>query len=143
MTDLAELLVGEEEGRDPCTYKDTRGYDTIGIGCLVDHRIQGAGLCDAAISVQFAHDSLVARGVAAGWPHFNELSDVRKAVYISMAFQLGNKPRGWPQFMGGLANRDYIAAALAGLDSEWARIQTPKRAAREMTMLRTNSWIPK
>ena len=143
MSDLAELLIGEEEGRDPCVYRDTRGYETIAIGCLVDRRVSGAGLCDAAISAQFAHDSFTARSVASHWPHFEDLNEVQKAALISMAFQLGTKPRGWPQFMAALANRDYLAAQHAGLDSDWARIQTPKRALREMQMLSSGLWVPR
>jgi GH24 family phage-related lysozyme (muramidase) len=142
MSDLLELLVSEEEGRSATAYVDTRGYLTIGIGALIDSKVPGADLCDAAISVQFAHDSQVARAIAAHWPHFDELSEVRKAVYISMAFQLGNKPRGWPHFMAALINKDYVAAERHGLDSDWARDQTPKRAARELLMLRTNLWVP-
>lgn len=142
MTDLAEQLIGEEEGRDPCVFPDSRGYQTIAIGCLVDRRFKGAGLCDAAITAQFAHDSMTARAIAGGWPKFTTMSDIRQAVCISMAFQLSNKPRGWPQFMAALAMSDYVAAAVAGLDTEWANTQTPKRAKREMDMLRTNLWIP-
>jgi len=33
-----------EEGVEPCVYKDHLGFDTIGIGRLVDKRKPGAGL---------------------------------------------------------------------------------------------------
>jgi GH24 family phage-related lysozyme (muramidase) len=144
MTDLAEQLVGEEEGRDPCVYPDTSSQKllTIAIGCVVDRRVPGAGLCDAAISAQFAHDSAEARAIAAQYPYYNELSEVRQAVLISMSFQLGSKPQRWPNFMAALVARNYTAAAAAGRDSDWWRIQTPKRAEREMTMLETDIWVP-
>ena len=145
MSGIVELLIGEEEGRSRTAYPDTsaRKLLTIGIGCVCDARVPGSGLCDAAISVQFEHDSKSARDIAASWPHFEEMSEVRQAVLISMAFQLGAKPRGWPHFMAALSNRDYMAAAVAGLDSDWAREQTSKRAHRQMQMLRTNLWIPR
>jgi GH24 family phage-related lysozyme (muramidase) len=144
VTDLAEQLVGEEEGRSRTAYPDTSSQKllTIGIGCVVDPRMPGAGLCDEAISAQFYHDSFSARAIASAWPHFANMSPVQQAVYISMAFQLGDKPRGWPHFWAALINGDMNAAQAAGLDSDWARTQTPKRAAREMKMLSTNLWVP-
>lgn len=143
MTDLAEQLLTEEEGRDPCAYPDTRGFLTISRGCLVDRRIPGAGLCAAAMAAQDAHDSAIARGTAARFPHFNELNEVRQAVLISMAFQLGSDPLHWPNFMDALQARDYTKAAAAGRDSVWWRDQTHARAERAMTMLETGIWQEK
>src|ERR1700743_2371787 len=114
MTDLAEALIGEEEGRDSCVYKDSLGYFTIGIGALVDKSQIGAGLCDAAIDAQFEHDAAEARGARALFPRFAELNDVRRAVLISMAFQLGTKPLHWPNFMAALSAKDYAKAADEG-----------------------------
>jgi hypothetical protein len=58
-----------------------------------------------------------------------------------MAFQLDRKPLHWPNFMAAMEARDYASAAAAGLDSDWARIQTPGRAKREMQMLASGQWI--
>lgn len=140
---LDEQLIGEEEGRVAHVYPDSRGLLTIGIGCLVDPKIPGAGLCEAAIDAQFAHDSRTARDIAWQFPHFAELNEVRQAVLISMAFQLGNKPLHWTDFMNALTTRNYVAAAGAGRDSDWWRTQTPKRAEREMSMLALGSWVAK
>jgi len=140
MSSLAEKLIASEEGRDPCVYRDSQGYFTIGIGCLVDKSQLGAGLCDAAIDAQFEHDSANARSAAARFPHFAELNEVRQAVLISMAFQLGTKPLHWPNFVAALEARDYAKAAEQGLDSDWARVQTQRRAARQMRMLATGEW---
>lgn len=140
MTDLAETLIEQQEGREAHVYKDSRNLWSIGIGCLVDPSVPGAGLCDAAIEVQFAHDSAWARTVAAEFPHFADMNEVRQAVLISMAFQLGSKPLHWPNFMAALNAQDFKAAAAAGLDSDWARTQTPKRAELEMLMLSTGGW---
>ena len=143
MTDIAEALIGEEEGRQRCVYKDTQDYWTIGIGALVDPKVPGAGLCDEAIDAQFSHDSREARSIAARFPFFDELSQVRKAVLISMAFQLGSKPLYWPDFMSGLRSRDYKLAATAMRDTEWWRTQTHRRAEREAQMIETDQWVPK
>lgn len=141
MSDLAEVILGEEEGRERCVYPDSLGIMTIGIGCVVDKRQPGAGLCDAAIDAQFAHDSANARSIAAQFPHFPDWNNVRRAVLISMAFQMGTKPLHWPQFMAALLAQDAAKVAAAGLDSDWARDQTPKRANREMQMFASGEWV--
>jgi GH24 family phage-related lysozyme (muramidase) len=141
MSDLAEQLVAEEEGKSPTVYPDTQGIQTIGIGCVVDPKVPDAGLCDAAISAQFAHDSTEARAIAATYPLYEQMNSVQQAVLVSMSFQLGEKPLHWPHFMDALRRRDYAAAELAGLDSEWARTDSPKRAKRAMRMFSTGSWI--
>lgn len=142
MSDLSEALIGEEEGRVGHVYPDTRGLLTIGIGCLVDPKVAGAGLCDAAIDAQFAHDSVTARSQAAQFPFFDQLNEVRKAVLVSMCFQMGTKPLHWPHFMAALQAKDYMAAADAGLDSDWAN-QTRNRALRAMEMLSSGNWVAK
>lgn len=142
MSDLAEALVAEEEGRESCAYPDTRGYLTIGIGCLVDKRMKGAGLCDAAIDTQFAHDSAQARLDASALPGFAYANEVRQAVLISMCFQLGNL-HDWPNFRKAIAIGDWEAAVTAGMDSVWYKTQTPERAKRELQMLAGGQWISK
>ena len=142
MSDLAEALVAEEEGREPCAYPDTQGFLTIGVGCLVDKRVKGAGLCDAAIDVQFEHDSAQARSDASALPGFSYANDVRQAVLISMCFQLGNL-HDWPNFRSAVAIGDWEAAVTAGMDSAWYRTQTPERAKRELQMLASGQWIAK
>jgi len=140
MTDLAQTLIEESEGRTKTVIKDILGYDTIGIGCCVDSRVRGCGLCDEAIDVQFAHDSKTAREEAADLPGFQRCNDIRQAVLVSVCFQLGDL-HDWPHFKAALAIGDYTAAASAGLDSDWARTETSARAKREMAMLASGSWI--
>ena len=140
MTDLAQTLIEEEEGRNRHAYYDSRKLLTIGIGCLVDPSIPSSGLCDAAIDAQFAHDSERAREDAANLPGFQRCSDVRQAVLVSMCFQLGNL-HDWPHFKGALAMGDYAEAAKAGRDSDWWRTQTPKRAERAMQMMESGTWV--
>ena len=138
MSDLAQQLIEREEGRVAHVYPDSRKLWTIGVGCLVDPSIPGAGLCDEAIDVQFAHDSARARKDAAALPGFQRCNEVRQAVLISMCFQLGSLV-GWPKFKAALALGNFELAASEGLDSAWAK-QTPARAQRQMQMLRTGEW---
>lgn len=143
MSDIAAQLIGEEEGRIRYAYKDMHGLMTIGIGCLVDATVPGAGLCDEAIDVQFAHDSAEARRLAARFPGFDRCNEIRQAVLISMCFQMGTKPLGWPNFCHALDLGDYALAAKHGRDSDWWRSQTRKRAERAMQMLESGQWVPK
>ena len=142
MSNLASQLIAEEEGpRSRVVYLDSLGYETIGRGCLVDARMKGAGLCDAALDAQEAHDISNAAQIASSFPFFDDMNDVRQAALTSMTFQLGRAPLGWKNFMAALTAKDYESAAAAGLDSLWAKSQTPKRATREMEMLRTGLWV--
>lgn len=143
MTDLSEVLIGEEEGREAFAYPDTRGYLTIGIGCLVDKRVHGAvGLCDQAIEAQFAHDSTRARSDAMRLLGFERCNEVRQAVLVSMCFQLGSL-HDWPNFRRAIELGDFATAAAHGRDSDWWRTQTRKRAERQLNMLASGQWEPK
>lgn len=137
MNDLAHRLVSEEEGRIPHVYQDHLGFWTIGVGCLVDAR-KGGALCDEAIDVQLEHDLARFRQQAETLPGYAALNDVRRAVIISMLFQLGSLS-DWPKFRKALADGDYDKAAEEGMNSTWAK-QTPTRAQRQMHMLRTGEW---
>lgn len=142
MTDIIEQLIGEEESRSRTVYPDSRGYETIAIGCCVDRRVKGTGLCDAAIDAQFAHDRANADAVCARIPNFGTLGLYQQAALVSVAFQLGDQILGWKHFMAGMSAKDVNAAGDALLDSDWARVQTPRRAAREVAMLQQNIWVP-
>lgn len=145
MNDLTEQLIGEEEGRVRTAYPDSSEshFLTIGIGCLVDKRVPGAGLCDAAIDAQFQHDIANAQAVCARIPNFDTLNEVQKASLRSVAFQLGPQVLGWKHFMAAMDAKDTHAAAAALLDSNWARAETPHRAERECQMLADGQWVEK
>lgn len=141
MTDAAQQIIELAEGRRRKVYPDIRGIQTIAIGCVVDPKIaSAAGLCDAAIDAQFAHDSATARARAAAIPGFSALNDVQQGVLVSMCFQLGSLQ--WPDFRAAIARGDLPAARAAGLDSEWAETETPVRARWELGMLVTGELAP-
>lgn len=142
MSDLGAQLIGEEEGpSSPTVYKDTRGYDTIARAVLVQSGIPGAGLTPDELAFIDARRMLEAQHIAAGYPFFSQMNTVRQAVLVSVSFQLGLAPLHWPNFMAAAKAQDYPAMAAAGLDSVWAKGQTPRRALREMTMLQTGNWV--
>lgn len=144
MTDLLEQLLDDEEGPSSATvYNDNLGFATIARGVCIDKRVPGCGLSQRAIAVANEDETATAAALATRFPRFTEHNPVRQAVLASMCFQMGSKPLRWPHFMAALEALDYAAAEAAGLDSDWARTETPARAKREMGMLRTGVWVPK
>lgn len=136
---LAQMLE-KEEGRRRACYQDHLGYWTIGVGRLIDER-RGGGLTDDEIDYLLAND--IARKTAeieAVLPWAKSLDEVRRAVLIAMAFQMG--VTGMLQFKTALAHArlgDYKGAASSMLDSRWAR-QTPARAQRMAKQMETGQW---
>jgi lysozyme len=143
MADLAQTLVEEQEGCELTAYEDTKGLWTIGYGHLLDQTRNWSGqtITQQQAEEWLAADMGYARVLATGFPHWQTLGDVRQAVLISMCFQMGSKPLYWPNFMAALEAQDYAAAAAAGLDTDWARLDSPNRAKLEMKMLDNAQWI--
>ena len=142
MTDLSAQIISEEEGPSSPTvyFVGTPPIAHIGRGVCVDKSIAGAGL-PAGILAQLDADMLArAEAEAAQIPGFYDCNDVRQAVLVSMVYQLGNLDT-WLQFRAALVVKDYTAAATAMLYSRWAS-QTPARAARQSSMMRSGDWVP-
>lgn len=71
---------------------------------------------------------------------FYKLNPIRQRAIVDMRFQLGpGKFRGFTTMLEALARADYAAAATAALDSKWAQLDTPARAAEIAEMLRTGA----
>jgi lysozyme len=143
MMDRASQLVAEEEGPFILkAYKDTLGVWTCGRGHKLPDQSQDHSALEWTqehCQAQFEEDIDAARERAANLPGFQRCSPIRQAVLVSMCYQLGTLA-SWPHFKAAVAMGDFDAAADAGLDSQWA-LQTPKRARRQMTMLRTDQWV--
>ena len=132
-------LIKREEGCRLTAYKDTEGLWTIGWGHLLPKGPDWSGLTwtQAMADGQLELDIVEARNDAASLPGFQRCNDVRKAVLVSMCYQLGSL-YGWPKFKAALALGDFDIAAEEGMDSLWAK-QTPARAQRQMHYLRTGA----
>lgn len=143
MPDLAEQLVREEEGFSLEAYKDSRGLWTIYTGHLLSQDRDWTGYTGTQQEADafWGEDSSRARMLATEFPYFTSMNEVRQAVCVSLCFQMGDKTLHWPNFMKAMYAQDYTAAAAAGRDSDWWRVQTPKRAEREMQMLDSGLWI--
>jgi lysozyme len=126
---IEELLI-REEGFKPHAYKDHLGYWTIGFGRMVDER-RGGGISKAEGMFLLMQDIEKIRAeLDEEIPWWRFLNEDRKAVVISMAYQMGTS--GLFKFKNTLKNMqkgDYKKAAKGMRSSLWAK-QTPGRAER-------------
>ena len=68
---------------------------------------------------------------------FDALPDHVQEVLINMRFQLGPGGfRSFQKFIGAIHGWDFVLAQKEGLDSKWARSDTPERARELMEVLR-------
>ena len=130
-----------DEGVKATAYKDTLGFDTIGVGRLIDSRKPGAGLRPDEIDYLLRND--IADRVQAltkALPWFDRLDEARRGVLINMAFQLGNSGLlGFKSTLALVAAGKYAEAAKQMLKSKWAT-QTPARAKRLAEQMKTGEW---
>lgn len=156
-----EVMHAFEEGSVPTVYKDSEGYDTIGIGHLVDERkggylpiyahseLQSKGyLSDSTISRLYEEDlNRTLNDLKLRLPWVFYLDPVRRDVLIDMCFQMGigypprnGKPGkgllGFVNTLRYIQNGNYEQAAKNMLVSKWAT-QTPNRAKRRAEEMRT------
>ena len=132
-----KLLVKRHEGLRLKPYKDTVGKLTIGYGRNLED--VGITLEEAELMLEHDLDRALkdAREVIAG---FDELDEVRQAVLVDMAFNLGRAGlAGFRNMRAALALGDFERAADEMLDSLWAR-QVGRRAQELADMMRSGEW---
>lgn len=137
-TALAIEHLRREEGVIPHAYQDHLGFWTIGVGRLIDKR-KGGRLTDSEIDMLLSNDIARFTAAMAGWPAWEKVKGdtVRAVALLSMCFQMG--PQGLAGFKNTLAMiaaGDFAGAATNMLASKWAQ-QTPARANRIASMIRT------
>lgn len=148
MSEIARKLIAEEEGREAQPYYDHLGFVTWGIGHLADPR-KPCPVPERIIDLMFDHDYAEKLTLARKIPGFANLNEVQQAVIVSMVFQMGFEPfdgdgfKDFTNFLAALRKGDVKKAAMEGLDSKWAKIDTPRRAQRQMRMLSTGLWVPR
>jgi len=158
---LVTTLLKSEEGKGPngiCgPYRDHLGYPTIGYGQLCEHRVVSSDAEARAACSNFVNGCTEAKALEwlgnkideiinkciNGYDHvrnaYNMASDKRKAILISMAYQMGYD--GLAEFtntLGLMAQGNWAAAADNMMTSLWAR-QTPERAERHSYVIRNDS----
>ena len=140
MKDKLTELLRKEEGEVLSAYQDHLGYWTIGVGRLIDKR-KGGGITaeESAYLLSNDIDKKMAE-VYKALPWVEQLDDARKAILISMAFQMGlTGLQGFKNTLAMVQAGKYKEAAVGLLNSKWAQ-QTPNRAKRHAEQMRTGEW---
>ena len=139
MINSVEELLIREEGEKLSAYQDSEGYWTIGIGRLIDERKGGHISHDEALYLLKNDINRIAEYlVYYSW--FSKLNEVRKAVIISMCFQVGSL-KDWPKFRAAMTEGNYHDAAKEMLDSKVAKEIAPLRWNRAASMMLSGEWI--
>ena len=130
-----------EEGRRSHAYADplTGGAPwTVGVGFTGPDIKADTVMTDLQIDAELDHRlEMICGQLDADISWWRTLSDERQDVLVQMAYQLGVS--GLLQFkitLGSVKAGDYAAAAMGMMQSTWAR-QTPARALRLATQMRT------
>ena len=126
----------QDEGKRAQPYLDTLGHWTVGYG----HNLEARPLSDAAMQQILDDDMADAEADCRRLPWFDGLDDVRQAVIVNMAFNLGLAGlAGFRKMINALIAGRYDEAADEMLDSRYAR-QVGARAQRLAEQMRTGEW---
>ena len=138
MTELQQMLL-RHEGKRNKPYTDSVGKLTIGIGRNLDDK----GLSDDEIFHLLNNDIADAiEDVRHCFSCYDQISEARKMVLVSMAFNLGRtRLAKFVRFIGAVHLGRWEEAAEEMLDSTWAK-QVGDRAVTLATMMRddTTDW---
>ena len=125
-----------DEGRVPYAYQDSEGYWTIGVGFLIDKRL-GGGLRDDEIN--YILNNRVGEALATAQrlvKNFDSLTDNRKVVILSLAYNLGYTKLS--KFVNTLKaiNEERWEDAANGLYNSLWYVQVKDRGKRLVEMMR-------
>lgn len=148
MNPLETMLEGmllRDEGRKLFVYDDAtgealrpgmtlKGHPTVGIGRALDVE----GLTSSESDYLLAGDIYRVQSEAEkAFPWYESLVDERKAVILSMLFQLGlGGVQGFHEFLLAVEHQNWSRAAAEMKNSLWAK-ETPSRAERLAEQMET------
>ncbi len=148
--------IQREEGLRLKSYKDTRGYTTVGYGFNMDNPAARKVWQEAGIKAPFQavkrgrqaltkdeadklakHSYSIAFNDAKRiYPNFNKLSENRRQALVNLSYQLGgSRLREFEKANRAIRNGKFDIAAKHLAQSAWAK-QTPERAQRIIAMLK-------
>lgn len=136
---LIERII-EHEGIRKSVYKDSLGYDTIGIGFLCDAR-KNAGLsvdeCMLILNSRIAN--LERQLIVNSW--FTKQDLVRKGVLVELAYNLGVAGlKRFKKFLTAMDAREYDVAVDELIDSKWSTQIGKSRLNNILKRVRTGSY---
>ena len=106
-----------------------QGTITWGYGCTYETKEEA----DHVLQFKLAHiiesDLLI-------FPEIGNLNEARLLVYISMIYQMGVRGlKGFVKMRQAVKKEDWKEAKKEGLDSKWAKEDSPNRAKRLMNIM--------
>lgn len=132
MVNVAKLKADlkRDEGYRKSAYRDSEGYLTIGIGRLIDRKLN-AGLSEHEAEYLLSNDlSKVFKELDDNLTWWREMNTLRQNALANMCFNLGiTRLLGFVKMLTALKNKDYEEAAFEALNSKWA-VQVGNRAKR-------------
>lgn len=130
-------LIKEDEGLRLKPYRCTAGKLTIGYG----RNLEDAGITEGEALHMLRRDLLrVTLQLDNRIGYFHNLSEVRRAVLINMAYNLGvNGLLRFKKMFGAIERKDWFAASREMMDSKWAT-QVGNRAKRLAWMMKHDKW---
>ncbi len=158
MTDLERLeqSVDANEGYRVAPYRDSNGLWTIGKGhCLERNPLlieEWKYLLDqdelvveitprGADWLKWRKLTAVATECRYSFRLWSRLNDARQNVIVEMAYQMGvDGVKGFKKMLAAIEAEDWERAETEGLSSKWAKKDSPARAKRLMTQLRTGEF---
>ena len=106
--------IKKHEGYSKKVYKDTLGYDTIGIGFLVSSLELDEDVCDIILERRLASNEKVLQRKLTFYR--NQPREVQNIIQ-NMYYQLGNKLFNFVKTLHYIENDKYKAASIEMLDS--------------------------
>ena len=131
---LQEQIINHE-GVVLHAYKDSEGYLTIGVGRMIDERLNGGITYDEAM---YLLDNDIKKHTAELEKIFDDFYDLPEDiqhVLVDMHFNLGdNRFRTFKKMIAAVKDRDWESMKREMLDSLWAR-QVGRRATNLANMV--------
>lgn len=125
-----------DEGLRLTVYRCPAGYLTIGCG----RNLEGRGISKDEAFYLLDNDIKACLEDLASFAWWGALNFIRQKALLNMRFQLGSGGfRAFKDMLAALDRRDFPAAAAAGRDSKWARVDSPERAERVCRQLETGA----
>jgi len=138
----ARALIKKHEGWRDHKYLCSADHWTIGWGHLIrEDEIFTGGISEEEGEELFEDDYHNALQFAMSFPFWNRLSEVRQAVLVDMAFNLGGRLLTFKKFLKALREGKWSDAAWEMIDSKWAK-QVGRRATELEYAMRFNEFKP-
>ena len=112
------------EGYSKKVYKDTLGYDTIGLGFLVSSLELDEDVCDIILERRLKKNEAV---LQRKMTYYSKLPIEVQNIIQNMYYQMGNRLFNFVKTLHYIESGKWRAASVEMLDSLWAK-QTPNRA---------------